>query len=141
MCLEYFRHFITGHKTVWCPSKTIEDGVFLCFFSVDLSRRKAVLLRGGPLWKGLGGIITYTSTPFAPPFLWLFGAPPFFSSMQLVLVAELGHAVVLLPGAVVPQALAVVPDPGAVLLRKPMIVPLLRSCSTVAPRPSAAAQR
>ena len=32
---------------VWCPSKTIEDGVFLRFFLVDLSRRKAVLLRGG----------------------------------------------------------------------------------------------
>ena len=50
-------------------------------------------------------------------------------------------AVVLLPGAVVPQALAVVPDLGAVELQEPMVVPLLRSCSTVAPRPSAVAQR
>ena len=39
-------------KTIWYPLKTIEDGVSLCFFSVDLSRRGAVLLRGGPLWKG-----------------------------------------------------------------------------------------
>ena len=63
MCIEYFRYFITRHKTIWCPSKTIEDSVALRFFSVDLSHRKAVLLRGGPLWKSLGGIITYTSTP------------------------------------------------------------------------------
>ena len=59
--MGYFRHIMTRHKTIWCPSKTIEDGVSLRFFSVDLSRRKAVLLRGGPRWKGLGGIITYTS--------------------------------------------------------------------------------
>ena len=34
------------------PSKAIEDGVSLRFFSVVLSRREAVLLRGGPRWKG-----------------------------------------------------------------------------------------
>ena len=56
MCIEHFRHIMTRHKMIWCPSKTIEDGVSLRFFSVDLSRRKAVLLRGGPRWKGLGGI-------------------------------------------------------------------------------------
>ena len=81
VCVEYFRHLITTHKMSWCPSKTIEDGVSLRFFSVDLSHRKAVLLRGGPLWKGLGGIITYTSTPFAPPFLWHFGASSVFSRL------------------------------------------------------------
>ena len=51
--LEYFRRVVTRHKMVWCPSKTIEDGVFLRFFPVDLSRRKAVLLRGvrfGKVW-------------------------------------------------------------------------------------------
>ena len=38
------------------PSKAIEDDVSLRFFSVELSHRKVVLSRGGPLWKGLGGI-------------------------------------------------------------------------------------
>ena len=40
----------------------------LRFLSVDLSRREAVLLRGGPLWKGLGGIITYTYATFCTTF-------------------------------------------------------------------------
>ena len=56
MCIELFRYIMCEHKTIWCPLKTIEDGVSLSFFSVDLSRRKVVLLRGGPHWKGLGGI-------------------------------------------------------------------------------------
>ena len=64
MCLEFLRHFITGHETVWCPSKTIEDGVVLRFSLVDLSRRRVVLLRGGPRRKGLGGINTYTCPTF-----------------------------------------------------------------------------
>ena len=68
MCIEHFRYIMTWHKTIWCPSKTIEDGVYLRFFSVDLRRRKAVLLRGGPRWKGLGGINTYTSVPFCTTF-------------------------------------------------------------------------
>ena len=55
-----------------------------------------------------------------------------------VLVADVGIAVVLLPGAVVPQAPAVVPYFGAVVPQEPTVVPLLRSRSTVAPRPSAA---
>ena len=55
-----------------------------------------------------------------------------FSTMQIVVLAELGHAVVLLLGAVVPQALAVVPGPGAVVPQAPTVVPLLRSGSTVA---------
>ena len=119
MCLEFFRRFVTRHKTVWCPSKTIEDGVFLRFFSVDLSRRKAVLLRGGPRWKGSGGIITYTFTPSAPPFPLNFGASyVFFIYMQkrrIPSVAVLGNAVVLLLGAVVPQAPMVVPHEVAVV--------------------------
>ena len=60
---------MSKHKTIWCLSELIDDGVSLRFFLVDLSRRKAVLLRVGPRWKGLGGINTYTSAPFAPPFL------------------------------------------------------------------------
>ena len=55
-----------------------------------------------------------------------------FLSMQNVVIAELGHAVVLLLGAVVPQALAVVPASGAVVPQVPMIVPLPWSGSTVA---------
>ena len=78
MCLEFFRRFIARQKTVWCPSKTIEDGVFLRFFLVDLSRRKAVLLRGGPRRKGSGGIITYTFSPFSLPFPMRFGASSVF---------------------------------------------------------------
>ena len=65
---EHFRYIMPKHKTIWCPSKIIEDGISLCFFSVDLSSRKAVLLRGGPRWKCLGGIITYTSVPFCTTF-------------------------------------------------------------------------
>ena len=67
-----------------------------------------------------------------------FGASSVYP-LYLVLAAVDGLAVVLLPGVVVPQALAVVPDPGAVVPQEPTVVPLLRSCSTVAPRPSAAA--
>ena len=55
-----------------------------------------------------------------------------FVSMQNVVIAELGHAVVLLLGAVVPQALAVVPASGAVVPQVPTVVPLLGSGSTVA---------
>ena len=54
--------------------------------------------------------------------------------MQNVVIAELEHAVVLLLGAVVPQALAVVPASGAVVPQVPTVVPPLRSGSTVAPR-------
>ena len=133
MCLEYFKHFITRHKTVWCPSKTIEDGVVLRFFLVDLNRRRVVLLRGGPRRKGSGGIITYTFPSLSPPFPCTLELPPvILFVIVLAAIAEL--AVVLLPGAVVPQAPAVVP-------LEPTVVPLLWSCSTVAPRPSAAALR
>ena len=73
MCLEYYRHFIARHKTVGCPSKIIEDGAFFYVpFSVDLSRRQAVLLRGGPRWKGLGGIILYTSPSYPLLLPWSF---------------------------------------------------------------------
>ena len=111
MCIECFRLFITRHKTIWCPSKPIEDTISLRFL-VDLSRRKAVLLRGGPLWKGLGGIITYGSTPLHRLSFGTLEHPRLFMSMQNVVFADLGHAVVLLLGVVVPQALVVVPASG-----------------------------
>ena len=133
MCLEFLRRFITRHETIRCPSKTIEDSVVLRFFLVDLSRRRAVLLRGGPRRKGSGGIITYTFPSLSPPF------PCTLEHLSVILVvlhltatAEL--AVVLLSGAVVPQAPTVVP-------LEPMVVPLLWSRSTVAPWPSTAALR
>ena len=46
MCIEHFRYLMSRHKTIQCPSESIEDSCFLCFFLVDLSHRKAVLLRG-----------------------------------------------------------------------------------------------
>ena len=52
MCSEHFRYLMYRHETIRCPSERLEDGVSLRFFSVDLSPRKAVLLRGGPLQKG-----------------------------------------------------------------------------------------
>ena len=64
MCLEFLRYFISRHETIRCPSETIEVGVVLRFSLVDLSRRRAVLLRGGPRRKGLGGINTYTCPTF-----------------------------------------------------------------------------
>ena len=73
MCFEHFRDIMSRRKTIWCPLKPIKDDVSLRFFSVDLSRRKAVLLRGGLLWKGLGGIITFTSVPFYRSFPCLCG--------------------------------------------------------------------
>ena len=124
-----FQRFILWHETVWCPSKTIENGVFLCFFLVDWSRRKAVLLRGGPRRKGWGGISTYTCPTF----------PCTLERLSVILVVHNQTAtavllVVLLYGAVVSQAPAVVPL-GV------MVVPLLWSLSTVALRPSAAPVR
>ena len=113
---------LLGTRRLGAPRRLTKTASFLRFFLVDLSRRKAVLLRGGPLWKGLGGIITYTSTPFAPPFLWHFGALRLFLYMQNVVIAELGHVVVLLLGTVVPRALAVVPAPGAVVPQVPTVV-------------------
>jgi hypothetical protein len=50
----------------------------------------------------------------------------------MLVLAELGHAVVLLLRAVVPQALAVVPAAGAVVPQVPTVVPLPGSGSTVA---------
>ena len=125
---------------IWFPSKAMEDGVSLRFFSVVLSRREAVLLRGGPRWKGSGGIITYTFPSLSPPFPCSLEHSSFILYVSVwTTIAEL--AVVLLPGAVVPQALAVVPCPCVVVPREPTVVPLLWSRSTVAPRPSAAASR
>ena len=126
MCLEFLRYFITRHETIRCPSETIEDGVVLRFSLVDLTRRRAVLLRGGPRRKGLGGINTYTCPTF----------PCTLERLSVILVvhnqtATAVLAVVLLDGAVVPQAPAVVP-------LRVTVVPLLWSLSTVTPRPSAA---
>ena len=53
--------------------------------------------------------------------------------MQIVVLAELGHAVVLLLGAVIPQAFVVVPGLGAVVPQEPTVVPHLWSYSTVVP--------
>ena len=100
---------------------------------MDLSHRKVVLLRGGPLWKGLGGIVTYTFTPLCTAFLLApWSIFHFFLSVQkevFLSVAVLRLAVVLLFGAVVPQAPAVVPQVVTV-------VPLLGSRSTVSPSPA-----
>ena len=110
---EHFRYIMPKHKTIWCPSKIIEDGVSLRFFSVDLSRRKAVLLRGGPHWKDLG----VESTRIRLFLLHHLSFGSFEHSLFLRIsvkgmtssVAKLGHVVVLLLGAVVPQVLAVIP--------------------------------
>ena len=56
----------------------------------------------------------------------------YFRAFSAPSVAVLGHAVVLLSGAVVPQALAVVPASGAVVPQVLTVVPLLGSGSTVA---------
>ena len=52
-------------------SERIKDDGSLRFFSVDLSHRKAVLLRGAPLRKGMSGINTYIA-PYAPTTSFLF---------------------------------------------------------------------
>ena len=127
---------MSKYKMIWCPSKTIEDGASLRFFLVDLSHRKVVLLRGAPRWKGLGGINTYTSVPFCTTFpLALWSILRLSVSMQnegfLVLVV-LGHAVVLLMGAVVPQSPTVVPARDVVVPQALAVVPLPGRGSTVA---------
>ena len=130
MCLEFLRRFISRHA-IWCPSKTIEDGVVLRFFLVDLSHRRAVLLRGGPRRKGSGGIIMNTIPSLSPPFpCTLEHSPSILYVSVWTTIAEL--VVVLLPGAVVPQALPVVPCACAVVPREPTVVPLLWSRSTAA---------
>ena len=74
----------------------------LRFSLVDLSRRRAVLLRGGLCRKGSGGIITYTFLSLSPPFpCTLEHSPSILYVSVWTTVAEL--AVVLLYGAVVPQ--------------------------------------
>ena len=97
----------------------------LRFFLVDLSRRKDVLLRGGPCRKGSGGIITHTFSSLSPPFPCTLELPSVILFV-LILAAIAELAVVLLSGAVVPQAPAVVP-------LEHTVVPLLWSLSTVAP--------
>ena len=140
VCLEYFRCFMTRHKTVRSPSKIIEEGVFYVHFLVDLSRRKAVLLRRGPLWKGLGEIVTYTFTPLCIAFpLALWSILHFFLFVRKVVflsVAVLRLAVVLLFVVVVPQAPAIVPHAFAVVPQVVTVVPLLGSHSTMSPGPA-----
>ena len=132
MCIELFRHIMTRHKTIRCPSKTIEVGVYLCFFSVDLSHRKAILLRGGPRWKGLGGIITYTS-PLIPSFL---GASSVFLPPVTGCCCGCGSTA---PGStVVPWASTVVPRGGAVVPLVLTVVLLPWSRTTAAHQASAA---
>ena len=112
------------------PSKAIEDGVSLRFFSVVLSRREAVLLRG--VCVGKVGWIHHVHIFLCTSFPLAFGVSYVFLVYAiLLLLAELRHAVVLLPRAVVPQDLAVVPPAGAVVPQGPTIVPLLVSGSTV----------
>ena len=118
MCIEHFRYLMSRHKTIWCPSNTIEDGVSLHFFSVDLSRRKAVLLRGGPRRKGLGGIITYTSS-FIPSFF--LGSSSVFPASLTGCCCGCGSTA---PGS------TVVPRGGAVVPQVPMVVPRSPSGST-----------
>ena len=123
MCLEFLRRFITRHEMIRCPSKTIEDGVVLRFSLVDLSRRRAVLLRGGPRRKGSGGIITYMFPSLPPPFPCTLELTSVILFV-LALTATTELAVVLLYGAVVPQAPAVVPMWVTVVPWLPGLVPL-----------------
>ena len=100
--------------------------VFIPTFFVDLSHRKTVLSSGGPLQKGLGGIITYTFTPLCTAFpLAPWSILRFFLSMQ----KEVFLYVAVLRLAVLAQAPAVVPQVVTV-------VPLLGSRSTVSPGPA-----
>ena len=122
MCLEFLRYFITRHETIQCPSKTIEVGVVLRFSLVDLSRRRAVLLRGvrvGKVW------VESTRT-----LVLLFLALWSVASLSL-LCRNLTATIAL---AVVPQVPAVVP----LWLT---VVPLILSGRTATPRPSAASVR
>ena len=63
---------LLGTRRLGAPRRLMKTASFLRFFLVDLSRRKAVLLRGGPRWKGLGGIITYTSPSYPLLIPWSF---------------------------------------------------------------------
>ena len=84
---------LLGTRRLGAPRRLTKTASFLRFFLVDLSRRKAVLLRGGPRWKGLGGIITYTSPSSPLPLPWSFLR--FLASLVWL---PLLVAVVLLPG-------------------------------------------
>ena len=84
---------LLGTRRLGAPRRLTKTAFFLCFFLVDLSRRKAVLLRGGLRWKGLGGIITYTSPSYPLLLPWSFLR--FLASLVWL---PLLVAVVLLPG-------------------------------------------
>jgi hypothetical protein len=91
-----------------CPSKIYsEDGCFSCVsFSVDLSRRITVLLRRGPLRKGLGGINTYTV--FLHPLS--FSALELFLSYAWAYLRHISCSTALLRGSNAP---AILPQFGA----------------------------
>ena len=131
---------LLGTRRLGAPRRLTKTASFLRFFSVDLSRRKAVLLRGGPLWKGLGGIVTYTFIPLCTAFPlapWSILRFFFFVQKEVFLsIVVLRLVVVLLFGAVVPQATAVVPHAFAVVPQVVTVVPLLGSHSTVSPGPA-----
>ena len=63
---------LLGTRRLGAPRRLTKTTSFLRLFLVDLSRRKAVLLRGGPRWKGLGGIITYMSPSYPLLLPWSF---------------------------------------------------------------------
>ena len=84
---------LLGTRRLGAPRTLTKTASFLRFFLVDLSRRKAVLLRGGPRWKGLGGIITYTSPSYP-----LLIPGSFLRFLASLVWLPLLVAVVLLPG-------------------------------------------
>lgn len=84
---------LLGTRRLGAPRRLTKTTSFLRFFLVDSSRRKAVLLRGGPRWKGLGGIITYTSPSYPLLLPWSFLR--FLASLVWL---PLLVVVVLLPG-------------------------------------------
>ena len=86
---------LLGTRRLGAPLRLMKTASFLRFFLVDLSRRKAVLLRGGPRRKGLGGIITYTFSSLSPPFPCTLEHPPLILFFP-ILTAVGGLAVVLL---------------------------------------------
>ena len=129
MCLEYPRHFIARHKTVGCPSKTAEDGVFSTFlFGGFESLESRTIKRGSALerfgWNHHVHVCSFRTT--FPLALW--SILRFSVSLQnegLLVLVVLGHVVVLLMGAVVPGGVRVVPQAL-------VVVPLHGRGSTVA---------
>ena len=104
VCIDYFRHFITRHKMIWCPSKSIADDVSLCFFGGFESYESRTIKMGSALERfGWNHHIHVCS------FLYLLSLPlwsihRFSVSLQnegFLVFAVLWLAVLLLKGAVV----------------------------------------